>query len=596
MPHSPQLNSEGPVRLSLKSNGQPIADSIAVTSVHVHRAVGSIPTARLVIADGDMAQGEWPAADGPTFQPGARISIAAGYGDNEQTLFEGIVIKLGMQISGENDSRLVIDCRHPAVKMTVGRKNAHHADVTDSAIIRGLLQAHALNAEVDSTGETHDALTQYYCTDWDFIVARAEVNGLFVIADDDKILVQAPRTSAKAVLQVAYGQDLIDFQAEVDSLSQLQEVQTVAWDPRTQAVIEGAPAQPQTLNAQGNLDSAALAAVIGPTRFRLQTSVPLQAAELSAWGKGQQVKAGLARIRGRMKFQGSANAKVGSLIELAGVGARYNGNVFVGAVEHTIADGNWLTTAEFGLAPDWHCGRDDVVAPAAAGWLPGAEGLQVGIVTQLDGDPADEQRIQIKLPVLQATSETVWARLLQFHASDDFGAFFMPEIGDEVVVAFFNHDPSHPVVLGSLYSSRHKPAYRLDTSNDVKALVTRCRHKLEFDEKNKIITVTTPANNKVVLSDRDQSIVLKDQNGSRVELNTSGVCIETLKDLKIAAQGAITIEAVGAVSITSTADLKCSGLNIACDAQAGFSGRGIASAELSAAGQTIVKGAMVMIN
>jgi Rhs element Vgr protein len=596
MPKSPLLNSEGRVHLSVRSNGQPIAESIAVTSVHVHRAVGNIPTARLVIDDGNLAGGEWPVADGPSFQPGARISVAAGYGDHEQTLFEGIVIQLGMQISGDNASRLVVDCSHPAVKMTVGRNNAHHADVTDSEVIRGLVQAHSLKAEVDATGERHDALTQYYCTDWDFIVSRAEVNGLLVIVDDDKVLVQAPRTSAEPVLRVEYGIDLIDFQAEVDSRSQLQAVRTVAWDPRTQAVVEGSPATPRTLNAQGNLDPAALAAVMGPTRFRLQTSVPLQADELSAWGQAQQVKAGLARIRGRMKFQGSASAKVGSLIEIAGVGARYSGNVFVAAVEHEIADGNWLTTAGFGVAPDWHCERDAVVAPAAAGWLPGAEGLQIGIVTQVGGDPADAQRIQIRLPVLQATTETVWARLLQFHASNGFGAFFMPEVGDEVVVAFFNHDPSHPVVLGSLYSSRRKPADGLEPSNDIKALVTRSRHRLEFDEKDRIITVTTPANNQVVLSDRDRSIVLKDQNGNSVALNAGGVSIDTPKDLRIAARGTVTIEALGAVTIGSKADLKCSGLNIACEAEASFSGTGLASAELSAAGQTIVKGAMVLIN
>ncbi len=596
MPNSPQLNSEGVVRLTVKSNGQPIAESIAVASVQVRRAVGSIPSARLVIADGDMPSAEWPVADGATFQPGAAISIAAGYGDDEQTLFEGIVVTLGMQISGDNDSRLEIDCSHKAVNMTVGRRNAHYADQTDSTIIRGLVQAHSLTAEVDGTNETHGALTQYDCTDWDFVVARAEVNGLLVIADDDKVYVQAPRTTAVPALQVKWGVDLMDFKAQVDSRSQLHEVRTVAWDPRTQAVVEGSPAGPQTLNLQGDLTSATLAAVLGSATLRLQTSAPLKQAELSAWGKAQQVKAGLARIRGHMKFQGSAAAKVGSLIEVAGVGARYSGNVFVGAVEHEIADGNWVTTAEFGLAPHWHSERNDVVAPPAAGWLPGAEGLQIGIVTKLDGDPADEQRIQIKLPVLQARSETVWARLLQINASSGFGAFFVPEVGDEVVVAFFNHDPSHPVVLGSLYSSRHKPAYTLDRSNDIKALVTRCKHKLEFDEKNKIITVTTPANNKVVLSDRDKSIVLQDQSGNRVELNTGGVTIDTPKDLKLTAKGTISIEATGAVNIGSKADLTCAGLNVSCDAQVSFSGKGSASAELSAAGQTIVKGAMVMIN
>jgi Rhs element Vgr protein len=595
MPNSPQTNSGGLVCLSIKSNGKAIDESIPVISVVVRCAVGCIPEARLVVADGDIRNTDWPVADGETFQPGAAISIAAGYDDQEQTIFEGIVVKLGMKISADNESCLVIECRHKAVKMSVGSKNAHHVDLTDSAIIERLVQAGGLKAEVDATHETHSVLTQYDCTDWDLLVARAELNGLLVIADDDKILVQAPRTGAQPVLRVTYGQDLIEFQADVDACSQLQEVRTVAWDPKAQAVVEGVPASPQLLNAQGNLDSATLAAALGANLLHLQTPAPLRADELSAWGRAQQVKAGLARIRGRMKFQGSATAKVGSLIELAGVGARFSGNAFVGSVEHEIAEGNWLTTAEFGCPPDRHTKRNEV-HPVAAGWLPGAAGLQIGIVTKLDGDPAGEQRIQIKLPVLQASDEPVWARLLQPHACEGFGAFFVPEVGDEVVVAFFNQDPSYPVVLGSLYSSRHKPAYELGASNRIKALVTRCKHRIEFDDDNRIVTVSTPANNRVVLNDRDGSIVLQDQSGNSVELSTAGVTIDTPGDLKMTAKGSITVAATGAVNIGTKADLKCTGLNVACDAQVSFSGKGGAQAELSASGETIVRGAMVMIN
>jgi len=593
---SPQVDSEGVVRLEVKSNGQLVSDVTTIISVRIERAVGGIPTARLVILDGDMAGCAWPLADGRTFEPGSRISIAAGYGDSVQPVFEGVVVKLGMHISGENVSRLEIECRHQAVKMTIGRKNANYAAQTDSAVIESIIRNHGLATAVDATEQTHGGLTQYYCSDWDFVISRAEVNGLLVIVEDDRVLVQAPQTDCRPVLGVEWGKDLMAFQAEVDARSQLQSVQAAAWDPKNQAVRHGSAQAPQTLNAQGNLDSMTLAGVLGLATFRLQTPVPLQPADLTAWSKAQQVKAGLARIRGWMRFQGSALAKVGSLIEVAGVGARFDGMVFVCAVKHEIEQGHWITTVDFGLSPDWSCERPDVVAPAASGWLPGAEGLQIGVVVKLDGDPAGEQRIQIELPVLEASAPAVWARLLQFQASDGFGAFFVPEVGDEVVVGFFNHDPSHPVVLGSLYSSRNKPAYALAAPNDTKALVTRCKHRIEFDESDKIITVTTPANNRVVLSDRDKSVLLEDQNGNKVELSSSGITVDTPADLKIVAKGTISIDAVGATNISSRADVKCSGLNVACDAQVSFSGKGSATAELSAAGQTTVKGALVMIN
>ena len=512
MPGSPLSDSEGVLRVSLKSNGQPVADSVALVSVQVRRAVNSIPRARVELADGDMLSSAWPLADGVLFAPGATLGIFAGYGDKEQPIFEGSVTKLGIRIGGDKHTRLVIDCCHPAAKMTTLRNSDHYADQTDSAVVASLLQAHALTAEVDATKETHAGLTQCDCSDWDFMVARAARNGLLVIADDDKLRVQAPRTAAEAVLKVGYGSDLLEFEADAD---------------------------PQ--------------------------------------------------IRGRMKFQGSAAARVGAMLEVEGVGTRFGGKVFVSAVEHTLADGQWWTDVEFGLPPALKSGLGGVTpAPAA--------GLQVGVVTQLGGDPAGEQRIRVRLPLLQGANDTVWARLLQVQASDGFGAFFLPEVGDDVAVAYFDNDPSNPVVLGSLYSSRRKPPHALQAPNDIKAWVTRCGHRLEFDDKDKRVTLSTPANNQVVLSDKDQSVVLRDQRGNQVELHRAGVSIDTPGDLRLTAQGAITLDAGGALNISAAADVKLAGLNVVCDAQLGFSAKGIASAELSAAGQTTVKGAMVMIN
>jgi Rhs element Vgr protein len=428
------------------------------------------------------------------------------------------------------------------------------------------------------------------------MLSRADANGLLVIATDGAVAVKAPATSAEPTLTVTYGRDLIEFDAEIDARTQLAAAQAVSWDMKTQAAITGTEAQPPTLNAQGDLDSATLAQVVGLASWRLQTAAPMPADMLTQWAKAQQIKAGLARIRGRMSFQGSARATVGGLIELAGVGNRFSGKVFVSAVTHRINDGEWITEAEFGVAPNWFTEQPDVTAPPAAGLLPAVEGLQTGVVMKLDEDPEGEHRVQVSVPVMQASTDGVWARLLQFHASNAFGAFFVPEVGDEVVLGYFNNDPSHPVILGSLYSSKQVPPYTLAAENNTKALVTRCKSTIEFNEEDKIITVTTPAKNKIVLSDKDKSILLQDQNDNKVELKPEGISLTSPKDITVTAKGKITLDAVGELSISSKADVKSAGLNINCEAQVGFVAKGNASAELSAAGQTTVKGAMVMIN
>jgi Rhs element Vgr protein len=596
MADSPLLGSIGVVTLSVLVGGQRLAQSDDLIAVTVQRAANSVPSARLLFNDGDMPERTFPISDADDFKPGAQLTIKAGYGQQEETLFEGIVVRHGLRVMGSNEARLVVDCRDAAVKMTVGRRNANHIDMTDSDVIDKLIAAHGLTGDVEATTVTHRELAQHFCSDWDFMLARAEANGQLVIATDGSLAVKAPDASGQPVLTVTYGVDLISFEGDVDARHQYASAMAVSWDPKNQAALEGTAADPATLAAQGNLDSAALSEVIGLDSIRLQAGAPQAKDMLTQWAKAQQVKSGLARVRGRLSFQGSAKAQVGGLIELKGVGDRFNGSVFVTGLRHHIEDGDWTTEAEFGLDPDWFCSRTDVPAPAAGALLPPVSGLQVGVVMKLDADPAGEHRIQVKVPVLQAETEGIWARLMQGHASSGFGSFFLPEVGDEVVLGYFAGDPSHPVVLGSLYSSSRQPPYDLAAANDTKALVTRCKHKLEFDEKDEVITLTTPGGNRVVLSDKDKSILLEDQNGNTVKLSSAGIALDSPKDISLTAKGGITLDAVNAIGLTAKADVKASGMNVSCEGQIGFTGKGNATAELSASGQTTVKGALVMIN
>ena len=595
MADSPLVNAEGVIRVTVFSGGAKLADESQLISLTVTRAVNRVPTARLVFVDGDMPNRKFPLSDAENLTPGTAIRIAAGYGDDEQTLFEGMVVKHSIRIGSGNEARLLVECRDKAVKMTVGRKNATYSKMLDSAVISNLISAAGLTADVTATSTEHTDLVQYYVTDWDFVLARAEANGLLVIATDGALAVKAPDTSGEPVLEVTYGGDLIGFEAEIDARTQFSSASASTWSPGEQTE-QTATATPPQLNQQGNLNAATLAGVIGLSSYQMQTGAAIEQSALDTWVKALQLKAGLARIRGKMSFQGSAKAKVGALIKLVGVGTRFSGDVFIGAVTHEIEAGHWITTAEFGVSPNWFTEQHDVMAPAAAGLLPGIGGLHVGKVTKLDGDPDGQQRVQVSIPVLGSSAQPVWARLLQFYASNAVGAFFVPELADEVVLGFFDNDPTHPVILGSLYSSNRAPPYTLAAENNTKAIVTRCKAKIEFDEENKVITVMTPGKNKIVLSDQDKSILLLDQNNNRAELNPGGITLDSPKDIKVKANGTITLDAVGAISISSQADVKSTGLNVVCEGQVGFTGKGSATAELSASGETVVRGAMVMIN
>jgi Rhs element Vgr protein len=575
--------------------GAAVDDSVQVISLRVLSSVNKISIAELEIFDGDIATQEFPVANGSNFKPGTEIKIEAGYGSTTEEVFSGIVTRMGVEMDTARGSRLLVECRDKSVKMTIGRKNANYVDKTDSDILSTVIGSYGLTADVSSTSLQHKELVQYYSTDWDFLVARTEVNGMIVLSSGETVTVTTPQTSASPVLTVEYGGDLIEFKADTDNRDQISQVKAVSWSPSTQAIVSQT-ASPKSLNEQGNIDSATLAEATSPSSYRLQTPVPLEQEEIKSWAESQQLKSGLSRIRGRMKFQGSAKAVPGSLIEVKGVGDRFSGNVFVSSVQHELAEGEWLTEVDFGQSAEWFADRRDLVTPPASGLLPGIEGLHLGVVKKLDADPAGEKRIQVSIPLLEAETDGVWARLTNFYASKEFGEFFIPEIGDEVLLGYLNNDPSYPVILGSLYSSNRTPPYDLTAENNTKAIVTRSKLRFIFDDDKKVITLITPANNQIVISDDDKSITLKDEHGNKAILNADGITLDSYKDVVVKAQGKITMTAMDSISATAQADVKITGLNVTETAQVAYTAKGNASAELSASGQTTVRGAMVMIN
>ena len=238
MPVSPTDNSSGVIKLSIFANGSQIDEAIQIASVSINKAINKIPHAKIVVLDGDMPNKDFPISNSDDFKPGSEIEINAGYDQTEETIFKGVVIKHGIKITGDNYSRLVIECRDKAVAMTIGRHNANYIDSKDSDIISTLISAYNdLSSDVEATTTEYKELVQYYCSDWDFMLSRAEANGLLVCVEEGKLSVKSPQTDAAAELKVSYGDDLMEFHADMDARTQLAEVSSTSWDPGKQEVI-----------------------------------------------------------------------------------------------------------------------------------------------------------------------------------------------------------------------------------------------------------------------------------------------------------------------------------------------------------------------
>lgn len=572
------------------SGGEAIGGKYRLSEASVRLGVNRIGKATLRFDAGEVAGRSFEEADADVFKPGTEVRLDVGRREEEKTIFTGYVTGLSLDIGTGRRSQLVVECRDALFAATSVRKNKVFAEMKDSEIIADVLGAYG-PVEVEATGCKHASLVQYYATDWDFALSRAEANGLLVVCLEGKVGVKKPEVTAAPVLTVTYGVDLIDFNGSVSATEQVAGVEAVSWDPASQAVVTVNSATP-SLNVQGNLDGE----LAGEEKLLLQTDAPTVEAALQAWADGTALRTGLARFRGGFRFHGSAVVVPGCVVELAGLGNRFDGNAFIGAVEHVIRRHVWTTRVEMGIAPEGITAEPDVVAPPASGWLPGAEGLHVGKVKQLNDDPGKEQRILVELPLLKGDKNEVWARWVQPYAGNGTGNFFVPETEDEVVVGFFNHDPGHPVVLGSLYSSKQSPPYELAAENYIKALVTKEKLKLEFNEEKKIITLVTPGGNTVVMDDDGKQVKLADENGNEIVMDKDGITLNSAGKIVMKAKKDISGEATGKVTLSAKSDVSLEGMNVKATAKTGFTAKGNATAELSASGQTTVKGGMVMIN
>ncbi len=586
------------VTMKIRAGGQPLNSAYQVVSVDVWTGVNKLPKARLVISDGSPSEASFPISETTALIPGAALSVSLGYDEKETEVFSGIVYRQGLDVSQNGPSRLIVDATDRAMVMTLARKNAIFEDMSDSQVIQKLIGEAGLTAKVQSTSPVQPSIVQFYCSDWDLMLIRAQVNGMVVTAADSVVTVAAPDTSRAPVLSLTYGESILDIRTEMDASTQYTAaaIQSFAWDPAAQAVAASGRAD-TSVSSPGNLSSDDLAKVFGVTQYPQQTGGTLESSELTAWSSAELLKTRLAKIRGEIRFQGNALATAGCMVSLCGLGDRFNGNAYVSGVHHRAAGGLWLTSTEIGLSPQWFAASaPHIAAPGASGQLPAVANLQTGIVLKTDADPDGEFRVQVKLPLLQAGTLGLWARLGSFYASSGFGAEFYPEVGDEVVVAFMNGDPRFPVIVGSLYSKKNAPPVTPDAKNNQKAIVTRSKLRIDFFEEDQAVEISTPGKQSVRLDDKAQKVVIKDSNGNTVTMAAGGISIDSATKISMTAKTDISLNAQGKLSLSGTAGVAIAGLTIKADADTSFSAQGSGEAKLSSTGMVVVQGSLVKIN
>ncbi len=192
-------------------------------------------------------------------------------------------------------------------------------------------------------------------------------------------------------------------------------------------------------------------------------------------------------------------------------------------------------------------------------------GVVVGIVTN-NKDPEGLGRVKLNFPWRDCEQESYWARIATMMAGNERGTYFLPDVEDEVLVAFERGDINEPYVLGVLWNGKDKPpADNSDGKNSIKKIKSKSGHEVVFSDEDgkEKVEIKSKAGHTIVLDDASGSekIEIKDKSGSNsvvIDSAQNGITIESSSILKLKSQ-MIEIESGGMMKIKAGAVLTIEG-------------------------------------
>ena len=589
------------IKYSIKVGSKVLKEHFPIQSIMVDKRINKIPYAKIVLYDGDIAAQSFIAANDKTFKIGAEVTIEAGYGTDLAKIFQGVISKLAVKSRSSGASTFVVTCRDIAYKTTLGPKTMHFQQCKDSDLFKKILdQYKGLTSNLEATTTVHENISQYEISDWDFLNIRAEANGQVIVVNDGKVSIKQPKSSGKGAFRYTYGIDFIDFEAEIDVKNQWQGANAFSWNISKQQ-LDVAKASDPGEQSMGDISYKELMGAAQQKPVAIAHG-GIDNAEVKKLASGLLERMRIAKVKGSITVLGNPKLLHGKLITIEKGATHFSGNAYISGVRHLISEGTYHTELTMGLDAQRYMHKyNDIIPLAAAGMMPPIHGLQIGIVKKITEDPQKSDRIFVHLPLIQQHAKSgIWCRLASFYANNQAGAFFIPEVNDEVIVGFINDDVRAPIILGSLYSQTHASPNKIDAKNNLKSFVSRAKLKLTFNDDPKApeMSMQTPKGSIIKITDdkNEAGIQIADMHGNKIILNSKGIGIISRKDIRLNAGGSIKFNSLSDCIVKVSNNVNISGMNVNTKASMKASLEGNASTEVKSGMVTIVKGTTVLIN
>jgi len=523
------------------------------------------------------------------------IEVKAGYLDKVEIIFAGIITNVDFNLAGGSSPKIDVVCMDKSTLMMKAKKSKIWNKKKHSEIVKEIAGNYSLKVDPSDTKTVHEEVKQGNQSDYDFVKYLAKLNGCEFFAVGDNLYFRTLHETVKSSLALSVGKRLNKFSCKEDLGTQVGGIKVKGYNAEKK-LIEGMKNEVKD-SGSGDADGIKALKAKGKSTVH-EISLPVNSKEEAEKIAESLLKnVSLGYITGTGNCVGIPELMAGRYLKVDGIWAKTKEakTLYMTKVNHTLSSNGFKT--------EFHVGRKTQSLAGDKGPLSGIDdesrkiyGVVVGEVVDIKDDK-NWGRIKAKLPDRFEDIQLDWARMAVPMAGKGMGTYFLPEPGDQVLIAFRNGDIKEPFIIGSLWNEKEAPPEKNeDGKNFIKKIKSKKAHEIIFNDSDDkgAIEIKTSNGSTVRIEDTDGGIItVMDKSGkNKVVVDGDKSVVQLKGDSKIefiSGESKIILDsAKNSIDINSTAKVSIAAAQISLKADG--------TLDLKSDGMVSISGNPVKIN
>lgn len=553
--------------------------------------------------------------DDARFDIGKSVEISMEQPDADEwggavkgTMIKGEITSLEPEFSNKGKCSFLVRGYDKSHRLHRGKKTRTFLNQKDSNLVQTIAGEAGLSVDADATTETYDFVMQNNQTNMEFLMSRADRIGYRVYVADGKLCFKKGISTAGDGPTLRLGDALKHFRPCFAATHQADEYKVMAWDPIAKEAIEGTASAVTSLNQGGmtKTGGASAKSAFGAASAVLTDRPATTVGDAKNMASGLSQDVSLDFVEAEGTCYGDPRILAGWTVTIDKVGERFKGKYHVTSATHIYNKQGYETQFTIsGRQPNTVSHLLDGGNGRGAGMM---HGLVTGLVTNLS-DPDDLGRVKVKYAWL-GEIESDWIRIATPMAGSERGFYCLPEINDEVLIAFEHGDIHRPYIVGALWSRTDKPPKpnsEVTSSGQVNERIIKSRsgHTIILDDTDgseQIIIRDKTESNEIVIDSSDNSMAINVEGDftvtakGKITLNSTGdLEIASKANGTVQAQSNLDLKATSNLTAEATGNAKLKGTQLGLEGTTTSELKGL-TVSVNGSTMTEVKGALVKIN